>query len=106
MPNFMKEGMRDVELEDPALDFRMCELTIAKMWDEIELNPVSGVVALVNAEVAAAWVIVQQDDAGEATLVVKRDMRDGGLDTLLNRIHAAKRLIRFIQKPLNMHENK
>ena len=106
MPNFMKEGMRDVELEDPELDFRMCELAVAKMRDEIKLNPVSGVVPLVNTEVAAARVIVKQDDAGEVALVVKRDMRDGGLDTLLNRIHAAKRLIRFIQKPLNMHENK
>ena len=50
----------------------MCELAVTKMWDEIELNPVSGVVALVNAEVATARIVVQQNDAREATLVIKR----------------------------------
>ncbi len=66
--------MRYMQEKDPVLDFRMSELTVSKMRDEIELDAISGVVALVNAEVAAARIVVQQNDAREATLVIKRNV--------------------------------
>jgi hypothetical protein len=54
------------------------------------------VVTLVNTEVSAPRVIVQQNDAGEASLVIERDMGDDRFDHGLQGIHAAKRIVTFI----------
>ena len=66
------------------------------MGHQVQLNPIPCVVTLVNTEVSAPRVIVEQHDAGEAPLVIERDVRDSGLHHLVKGFLTPKRFVRFI----------
>ena len=66
------------------------------MRHQVQLNPIPGVVTLIDTEVTTPWVIVEQHDAGEAPLVIERDVRDSGLHHLVKGFLTPKRFVRFI----------
>jgi hypothetical protein len=66
------------------------------MGHQIQLNPIPGVVALVDTEVSATRVIVEKHDAGEAPMVIEGDVGDSGLHHLVKGFLTAKRFVRFI----------